>query len=89
MSLTIPEIVKNDPRSVELLRVWAAEGGQCVTLVPDIWKDPAAWGIMLVDLATHISRAYSETGAMSSADALARIREGFDAEWAVSTDFEK
>jgi hypothetical protein len=41
---------------------------------------------MLVDLARHIASAYEQAGTVSRADALARIREAFDAEWSSPTD---
>jgi hypothetical protein len=85
-SLPIPPDVEVDTNAVELVRVWAAHGRQHVSLATNIWTDPAAWGIMLVDLAKHIALAYEQSTAMHSADALRRIKEGFDAEWEVTTD---
>jgi hypothetical protein len=67
--------------AVEIARVWAADGELHVALDARAWADPAAWGIMLVDLARHVARAYEQAGGMSQAQALARLREGFDAEW--------
>lgn len=49
--LPVPGAVHADPKAIELLRVWAAGGKQHVTLATRVWEDPAAWGIMLVDLA--------------------------------------
>ena len=83
--LQIPDCAARDKRSVELLRVWAAQGKQHVSIATG-WKDPACWGIMLVDLAKHIANAYQLTAAFSHEDALRRIKSGFDAEWAVETD---
>ena len=51
-----------------------------------LWKDPAAWGIALVDLAKHIAIAYAQTTDVSEHETLARIRAGFDAEWGNPTD---
>jgi hypothetical protein len=50
------------------------------------WKDPAAWGIMLVDLAKHIASAYEQSGGLNQAAALSRIKQGFDTEWESPTD---
>jgi hypothetical protein len=84
--LVIPPAAKTDPNSFELLRVWVANADQHVTLATRVWSDPAAWGMMLVDLASHIARAYEQTGGPKYADGLARIKAGFDAEWNAPTD---
>lgn len=61
-SLEPPPIAKSNPKSVEVLRVWAAPGGpQQLTLHPT-WPDPAVWGLMLADIARHAARAYGEQG---------------------------
>jgi hypothetical protein len=41
---------------------------------------------MLVDLAKHVALAYHELNDMPVADALKRIKDGFDAEWDTATD---
>jgi hypothetical protein len=81
--LPVPGAVDADPEAVELIRVWVADGKQHVSLATEVWEDPAAWGIMLVDLARHVASAYEETPYAAS---LERIREGFDAEWEHPTD---
>jgi Domain of unknown function (DUF5076) len=84
--LPIPSAAKTDARARELLRVWAAQGKQHVSLATDLWHDPAAWGIMLVDLAKHVAAAYQQTTGKDFVDVLTRIREGLDAEWDTATD---
>jgi uncharacterized protein DUF5076 len=84
--LPIPSIAEGDTSAVELLRVWAAHGGQHISLATNLWDDPAFWGIMLVDLAKHIASAYEQSGANDFLGALRRVREGFDAEWDTATD---
>jgi hypothetical protein len=86
IALQIPPAAEADPNSRELLRVWAASGKQHVTLATGLWDDPAAWGIMLVDLAKHIANAYELTGDRTAAAALSRIKSGFVVEWQNSTD---
>jgi hypothetical protein len=83
--LPIPSATLSDPRARELLRVWAANGSQHVSMASGLWTDPAAWGIMLVDLAKHAARAYEQAGTHVSEEALLRIRAGFDAEWLQAT----
>jgi hypothetical protein len=84
--LPIPTVVEADPRAVELLRVWIAQRQQHVAIATHIWKDPAAWGIMLVDLAKHIARAYEQSSGQDYDDVLKRIQDGFDAEWQHDTN---
>ena len=84
--LPIPGPADADPDAIEMLRVWAAGGKQHVSIDPGLWKDPASWGMMLVDLAKHIANAYDQTKQMDRVTALARLKEGFDAEWGHPTD---
>jgi hypothetical protein len=53
--LGVPEAAKADSGSFEVLRVWIAKKGQHVSLRVGVWEDPAAWGILLVDLIRHIA----------------------------------
>lgn len=80
--LPIPAAAIADEDSVELVRVWAALSKQHVSIATDVWEDPAAWGILLVDLARHAARAYEQTTGMPQDEALARIRKGMEAAWA-------
>jgi hypothetical protein len=80
-----PPVARENPQASEVMRVWTAPGeGPQVTL-RTTWEDPAAWGVMLVDIARHAANAYAREG-IKRDDALARIRELFDAEWARPTD---
>lgn len=84
--LPIPLKAIESESAFELARVWVADGGQHVSVATGVWEDPAAWGIMLVDLAQHIANAYSRTQGIKQSDVLGRIKEGFDAEWSAPTD---
>ena len=84
--LPIPPDATTDQRARELARVWAAHGQQYVTLATGLGKDPAAWGIMLVDLAKHIANAYEQRSEHGFDDALRRIKAGSDPEWSTATD---
>jgi hypothetical protein len=55
-----------------------------VALREDLWVDPAAWGVALVDIALAAARTYGRRG-LPVALALERIREGLDAEWEVAS----
>ena len=84
--LPIPQPAATDPKAIEILRVWAAAGGQHVSINTGLWEDPGSWGIMLVDLARHIANAYEQSGKTEYSVALESIKKGFDAEWAWATD---
>jgi hypothetical protein len=79
--LPITEAMLNDPRARELVRVWATQGRQELILAGKVWDDPAAWGLLLVDLARHVANCYAAQTEMSASAALARLKERFDAEW--------
>ncbi|MBX3390841.1 MAG: DUF5076 domain-containing protein [Phycisphaeraceae bacterium] len=82
----MPDAAASDPRALEILRVWAAGGKQHVSIATDLWRDPANWGIMLVDLARHIANAYEQAGTMGRDEALSKIKAGLQAEWSSPTD---
>jgi Domain of unknown function (DUF5076) len=84
--LPIPPAALSDERAVELVRVWASNKKQHVTLASEAWPDPAAWGIMLVDLARHVAQAFQQRTGSDPQQTLARIRQGFDAEWDSPTE---
>ncbi len=85
--LPIPASALKDPRSLEVLRVWIANGEQHVALAFGMWEDPAAWGLLLADLARHIAEAHAQQDdAVSAEDFLEEIRAGFEAEMDGPTD---
>jgi hypothetical protein len=84
--LPIPQDALADRKGMELARIWAAKGKQYVSIRTGTWDDPAAWGLMLVDLAKHVANAYGEGQAMGADEVLQRIKQGFDAEWDRPTD---
>ena len=47
---------------------------------------PAAWGIMLADLAKHIVNSHAQDMALDRLKTLQRIKAAFDAELAKPTD---
>jgi hypothetical protein len=68
----------------EVLSTRLAPDGSVIVKLQPVWDDPLAWGLLLVDLARHAARAYGQLEVCS--EALARIRQGFDAEWDNPTD---
>ncbi|HTF33360.1 MAG TPA: DUF5076 domain-containing protein [Myxococcota bacterium] len=80
-----PPIAGEDCGAIEVLRVWAAPDGPQQVSLRTKWEDPGAWGLMLVDVARHVAKAYAKEG-RNEAEVLHRIRDLFDAEWSDSTD---
>lgn len=80
-----PPIADGDARAIEVLRVWAAPDSPQQLTLRTTWKDPGAWGLLLVDIARHAANAYAKDG-QDRITALARIRELWEAEWSDPTD---
>ena len=59
--LAIPDAVRDRSDAREILRVWVANSRQHFSLYTT-WEDPAAWGLMLADLARHVANAYAREG---------------------------
>ena len=79
-----PATIEHAEKAMEMARIWIVDGDQHVVLSPNLWQDPAAWGLMLVDVARHVAAAYALQG-QDREKVLSRIREAFDAEWATPT----
>lgn len=86
--LSPPPIVLGGVRGTELLRVWIADKSQHVSLRSGVWDDPASWGVLLVDLARHVSRSHCQSTPNKAQfyEVMNRIKQGFDAEWQRPTD---
>ena len=85
-AIDIPAAALADTEALELARIWATGEGQQIAFRSDLWEDPAAWGLMLVDIAKLVAQGYADDPAWDATTALARIREGLDAEWESTTD---
>ena len=79
-----PPPIAANRQALEILRVWATPGAPQQLTLRTCWKDPAAWGLLLVDVARHAAQAYQRDG-QDPEQVLARIRAGFDAEWSSPT----
>ena len=84
-SLAVPPVANENRDAVEVLRVWVAPGNPQQLTLRTTWKDPGAWGLLLVDVARHAAQAYKAEG-QDPNEVLARILELWDAEWARPTD---
>jgi uncharacterized protein DUF5076 len=78
--LPAPTAAVEDARSFEIARVWMAGGAQHVRLRADVWPDPAAWGIVLAELARHVALAYHQREDHAIEDVLERVLAGFQSE---------
>ena len=78
--------VAREKAASEILRVWGGDNLPQQYSLRTTWGDPGAWGLLLVDVATHVAQAYAASGAMTESAALSRIKELFDAEWSAPTD---
>src|SRR6476646_467522 len=84
--LLIPPGAEEDPRAMEVIRVWVAKGGQHVSLNPLVWKDPQAWGIVLADLAGHVANAYEQALGLDRGETMRKITDLLLAELTNPTD---
>lgn len=85
--LSIPEKVRGDKSAAELIRAWVtASGDVYVTIKTDVWQDPAAYGIVLADIARHIANGFHQSQGKDVDEALRRVVEGFSAEVGSPTD---
>jgi hypothetical protein len=84
--LEIPPQAFGDPDSMELIRVWMANKNQHFTLRVGLWDDPAAWGLLLADLARNVAQSYEQENSVDVRSALDRIRLAFNTEIQNPTD---
>jgi hypothetical protein len=85
-ALLIPEPAVQDPNSTEMIRGWVAQKALPCSLRIGTWKDPAAWGILLADVARHVANAYQESEGRDRARTVKSIRQLFNAELDRPTD---
>lgn len=81
-----PPPLARDPAAKEVLRVWTVPDASQEYVLEPAWQDPAAWGLMLVDIARHAARAYARSGQLTEQQVLDRILWGFKVELSSPTD---
>lgn len=85
--LEIPEKVRGDREAAELIRAWVTGGGDVhVTIKTGVWQDPAAYGIVLADLARHVANGFHQANGWDLEEALRRVIEGLSVEIGSPTD---
>lgn len=75
--LEIPKSAQSDPAATECIRAWIAHETLHVSLLPEIFEDPAAWGIVLADIARHLANSFHGTGGADPRDTYRQIAEAF------------
>ena len=77
-NLPIPEEVEKDKGSCEVVRAWVLANGKLVIVHSvGVWDKNAVWGILLADLARHISAGAVE---ISGENPIEEIIEVFNKE---------
>lgn len=84
-NLDPPPIALSEPNAVEVLRVWTVPGSPQQLTLRTTWKDPGAWGLMMVDIARHAAKAYANQG-KNEEEAFQRILQLFNDEISSPTD---
>ena len=84
--LAVPIEALGNPNAGEILRAWSIDGGLSVSLNPVAFADSGVWGILLVDVARHVSRALSNEGMGSAPEIMKSILNTFESELARPTD---
>jgi uncharacterized protein DUF5076 len=79
-ALEIPDAARTRCRLIRDTSRLDRHNDQHVSLRMGVWEDPAAWGIMLADLARHVAASYAQDARLDPGEALERIKEGLDAE---------
>lgn len=83
--MPVPPAAKRAKEAREVLSVWIADTKAEVVLQP-AFDDPMVWGLLLVDVARHVSRMYADDAGLDPDIVLDRIRTGWNAEIANPTD---
>jgi len=79
-----PDVIGRDD-ATEVLRAFVVDGGLSIAFAR-AFEEPDMWGLLLVDVARHASRAYARESAYTEDEALRRIIDMFEAEIARTTD---
>jgi len=79
-----PDVIGRDD-ATEVLRAFVLDGGLSIAFMR-AFEEPDMWGLLLVDIARHASRAYAKESDYTEQEALRRIIDMFEAEIARPTD---
>ena len=79
-----PDVMGRDD-ATEVLRAFVVDGGLSIAFAR-AFEEPDMWGLLLVDVARHASRAFARESDYTEEEALRRIIDMFEAEIARPTD---
>jgi hypothetical protein len=80
IELPIPPNAAAEDRSLEMIRVWLANGKQHCVLNIGFWEERGidechAWGILLADMLHHIANAHEKEYGRDPRETINRVRE--------------
>jgi hypothetical protein len=80
VELPIPPDAAADDRSLEMIRVWLADGKQHCVLNIGFWEERGinechAWGILLAGMLHHIANAHEKEYGRDPRETINRVRE--------------
>jgi hypothetical protein len=80
LELPIPPEAAADDHSLEMIRVWLADGKQHCVLNIGFWEERGidechAWGILLADMLHHIACAHGREYGRDPGETINRVRE--------------
>jgi hypothetical protein len=78
--LPVPDEAGDAGEAHELVRGWLIDNRLVCGLSPSAFEDPAAWGVLLADVAHHIANALAESEGADRAAVLGAIRRAFEVE---------
>lgn len=81
--LKVPPGAESDKDANELIRAWAAHGGLHCSINVDAWagdQTVIAWGIVLSDIARHVSDALYQSRHLDREKTLSKIQSVFNSE---------
>lgn len=73
-------------KTILLLQLTDDSNNSVSFTVKPTFDSPAAWGLLLVDIAYHVANAYNSVGDFSKTEVLELIKDMFDKEWENPTD---
>jgi uncharacterized protein DUF5076 len=72
----IPPEALTDPNRRELLRAWVAHGSLHASFfIPDDWREPAHWGVLLSDVMRHLADAYQKQHGIEFGETIQTIQK--------------
>lgn len=72
-ALPVPPQAYDTAEAKEAMRVWVVGEDAGVSIRADALDSPEAWGVLLCDIANHVSTQYEQLGEGMGADALLRL----------------